>query len=35
MTVKSDTKIEVELICRFKIDKEFDPSTQKCPKIAL
>ena len=32
MTMKNDTKIEEELICRFKIDMnftKFEPSTQK------
>ena len=32
MTMKNDTKIEDELTCRFKIDKnltKFDPSTRK------
>ena len=39
MTMKNDTKIEQEMICRFKIDMRnktnFDPSTQKSPKFAL
>ena len=32
MTMKSDTKVEEELTCRFKIDmnfSKFDPSTRK------
>ena len=39
MTMKNDTKIEVELTCQFKIDMRnftnFDPNTQKSPKFAL
>ena len=39
MTMKSDTKIEEELTCRFKIDMRnftnFDPSTQKSKKFVF
>ena len=39
MTMKNDTKIEEELICRFKIDMRnftnFEPSTQKSKKIVF
>ena len=39
MAMKSDTKIEEELTCNFKIDKRnltnFDSSTRKSKKIAL
>ena len=39
MKLKSDTKFEEELICRFKIDiknlTNFDLSTQKSQKILL
>ena len=39
MAMKSDTKIEEELTCHFKIDMRnltnFDSSTQKSKKIAL
>ena len=37
MAMKNDTKFEVELTCRFKIDMRnltnFDPSTRKISKI--
>ena len=39
MTIKNDSKIEEELICRFKIDmknvENFRPSTRKSQKFAL
>ena len=39
MAMKSDTKIEEELTCRFQIDMRnltnFDSSTQKSKKFAL
>ena len=39
MAMKSDTKIEAELTCHFKIDMRnltnFDSSTQKSKKFAL
>ena len=39
MTTESDTKIEEELTCRFKIDirnfTNFDPSTQKPKKFVF
>ena len=38
MTMKNDTKIEEELTCRFKIDRNlttFDPSTQKYNKFVI
>ena len=39
MTMKNDTKIEEELICRFKIDignlTNFDPVTRKSSKFTL
>ena len=39
MTMKNDTKIEEELICRFKTDvrnfTNFDRSTQKSKKIVF
>ena len=39
ITMKNDTKIEEELICRLKIDMKnltnFDLSTRKSPKFAL
>ena len=38
MTMKNDTKIEEELTCRFKIDRNlttFDPSTQKYNKFVF
>ena len=38
MTLKNDAKIEEELTCQFKIDRNltnFDPSTRKSQKFAL
>ena len=39
MAMKSDTKIEEELTCRFQIDMSnltnFDPSTQKAKRFAF
>ena len=39
MTMKNDTKFEVELTCQLKIDTRnltnFDPSTQKSQKFTL
>ena len=38
MTIKSDTKIQEELTCRFKIEMNFtnfDPSTQKVSNFFL
>ena len=39
LTMKNDAKSGKELTCQFKIDTRnltnFDPSTQKCQKIAL
>ena len=39
LTMKKDTKFEVELTCQFKIDMRnltnFDPNTQKSQKLAL
>ena len=39
MKMKSDTKVEEELTCRFKIDMmnftNFDPSTRKSKKLVF
>ena len=36
MTIKDDTKFEVELTFQFKIDmRNFDPSTQKSQKFTF
>ena len=39
MTMKNDSKFEIELTCHFKIDMKnltnFDPSTQKSQKFDL
>ena len=39
MTIKNDTKPEIELTCHFKIDMKnltnFDPNTQKSKKFSL